>query len=46
MTDEELTFDTWSEMWDRLFVVCKMREDFRALLAHTARYKSKWSRGL
>lgn len=46
MTDEELTFDAWSSLWDRLFVVCEMRNNFKALLAHTLRYKTKWNRGL
>ena len=44
--EDKLTFDEWSSMWDRLFTVCKMRGDFRALLAHTLRYKTKWNRGL
>ena len=46
MTDEELTFDIWSDLWDKLFSVCKMRGDFRALLVHTGRYKPKWNWGL
>ena len=50
MTDEELTFDAWSSIWDRLFVICEMRNDsrncFKALLAHTFRYKPRWNRGL
>lgn len=46
MTDEELSFETWSLMWDKLFTICKMRNDFRALLAHSYRYKTKWNRGL
>ncbi|KKM16488.1 hypothetical protein LCGC14_1685400 [marine sediment metagenome] len=46
MTDEELTFESWSSMWDRLFVVCEMRGDFRALLAHTYNYDPRWNRGL
>lgn len=46
MSEEELTFEVWSSMWDKLFTICKMRNDFRALLAHTIRYKIKWNRGL
>lgn len=44
MTDEGLTFEAWSKMWDRLFDVCKKRGDFRALLAHTFNYNSRWNR--
>ena len=46
MAEKEITFDVWSDMWDKLFTICKMRNDFRALLAHTFRYKTKWNRGL
>ena len=45
MTDEELTFDVWSDMWDKIFTICKMRNDYRALLMHTTRYKRKWNFG-
>lgn len=45
MTDEELTFDVWSSMWDKIFTMCKMRNDYRALLMHTLTYKRKWNFG-
>ena len=40
-----MTFEEWSNLWDKVFVVCKMRKDFRALLAHTLQYKLEWNRG-
>jgi len=40
-----MTFEEWSNIWDKLLVVCKMRKDFRALVAHTLQYKSEWNRG-
>ena len=40
-----MTFEEWSNLWDKVFVVCKMRNDFRALLAHTMQYEPKWNRG-
>jgi len=46
MTEKEITFEVWSQMWDKLFIICKNRRDFRALLAHTFQYKTKWNRGL
>ena len=45
MTGEEMTFDKWSSMWDKLFYICEKRGDFRALLVHTVSYNLKWSRG-
>lgn len=45
MTDEELTFDVWSDMWDKIFTICNMRNDYRALLAHTFRYNRRWNWG-
>ncbi len=44
--EKEMTFDEWSVMWDKLFTICKLRNDFRALLVHTINnYKSKWNWG-
>ena len=43
--NEKMTFEKWSNLWDRLFTVCKMRNDFRALLAHTLQYNSEWNEG-
>ena len=40
-----MTFDKWSRMWDRVFNLCKLRQDFRALLAHTYNYEPRWNRG-
>jgi len=45
MSEQEMTFEKWSNMFDRLFDVCKMRGDFRALLSHTYNYNPKWNRG-
>lgn len=43
--NKEVTFETWSSMWDNIFYICEKREDFRALLAHTLQYKTKWNEG-
>lgn len=43
--NDNMTFDEWSSMWDRLFYICEKRENFSALLVHTLQYKSKWNRG-
>ncbi|KKL60145.1 hypothetical protein LCGC14_2208270 [marine sediment metagenome] len=45
MTDDKMTFEKWSKMWDRLFDICVRRNDSRALLAHTYNYNPKWNRG-
>ena len=45
MTDDKMTFEKWSKMWDRLFDICVRRNDSRALLAHTFNYDPKWNRG-
>lgn len=36
-------FDVWSKLWDRVFTACKLRNDFRALLAHTINYDPRWN---
>lgn len=36
-------FKVWSSLWDRVFAACNLREDFRALLAHTHNYKKEWN---
>jgi len=46
MNDNELSFNEWSKMWDKIFIICKLKNDFRALLVHTVKnYNPKWNRG-
>ena len=41
-----MTFEEWSKVWDKMFTICKLRNDFRALLVHTINnYQGKWNRG-
>ena len=44
--EKELTFEEWSSMWDKIFYICERRENFKALVVHTLRYKPRWNRGL
>ncbi len=46
MTDEDLTFEEWSSMWDKIFYMCERRNNFKALVTYTLRYKPRWNRGL
>ena len=42
---EEFTFETWSSMWDKLFTICKMKNNFKALLIHTVgNYNPRWNK--
>ena len=36
-------FWKWSDLWDRVFTACKLRNDFRALIAHTRNYNPRWN---
>jgi len=42
--ENPLSFEEWSSMWDKLFTICTMKDDFRALLVHTvSNYNKKWN---